>query len=159
PFNPVYLLVLTFPFIGKAVKRELQRRHYEYIFKPERVIVRENVKMTGTIEQEDAPYEEITDISSESPPWEQLVDVGDLHIHLTGRDHPVDILGLRHPDRYEDLMLGRESAEETVTDKESIEAELVDLERQYENGEIGRAEYERRYYYLQGKLDVLEAQE
>ncbi len=156
PFNPLYLLVLTLPFLGKALQAEINRHTYEYEFNSERVKVR-----TGrhTIQQEDVLYEEITDISSESPPWEQLVDVGDLHLHLTGTDKVVTMLGLRHPDRYENLMLGRESHEETVTDKESIETELVDLERQYENGEIGRAEYERRYYYLQGKLDVLEAQE
>jgi len=156
PFTPLYLLVLTLPFIGKMLQAELERHRHEYVFNPERVKVR-----TGrhTIQQEDVLYEEITDISSERPTWEQLVDVGDLFLHLTGTDKVVSIIGLRHPDRYEDLMLGREPAEQhEETDIESLQEQLQELEQEYENGEIGRAEYERRYYYLQGKLDVLEEQ-
>lgn len=161
PFPRVYLYALVLLPLLLAAKSELARHHHEYEFHGDRVLVREGI---DTIEQEDVPYEKITDVSSTSPPWEQLVDVGDLEIHIAGRDRAVHVTGIRHPDRYEDLMLGRVDAGEpsetgTATDVETIRQQLQDVEEAYDRGEIGRAEYERNYYYYQGQLDLLEERE
>lgn len=160
PFDPAYLYGLALLPLVFAARAEARVHEHEYEFHGDRVLVREGHR---TIEQEDVPYSKITDVSSVTPPYEDMVDVGDLEIHIAGAEKAVDILGVRHPDRYEDLMLGRERAETGGSDSgaaaasaDAVRRRMRDLERQYDRGEIGRAEYERNYYYLQGKLDALE---
>lgn len=162
PFDPVYLYAVALLPLVFAARSEARVHEHEYEFHGDRVLVREGHQ---TIEQEDVPYSKITDVSSVTPPYEEMVDVGDLEIHIAGADKTVDILGVRHPDRYEDLMLGRTDAgsraaqderSAPATSADTVRQRMRDLERQYDRGEIGRAEYERNYYYLQGKLDALE---
>lgn len=154
PFNPSYLYVVALLPLFKAMKTELRRRRYAYEFQSDRVLVRHGKR---TVRQEDVPYKKITDISSVTPPFEGLVDVGDLDVNIAGADENVLLLGLRHPQRYEDIMLGRQQTGQQQV--ETIRSELQRVENQYNNGEMGRAEYERNYYYLKGKLDVLEEQQ
>ncbi|MFB6076954.1 MAG: PH domain-containing protein, partial [Candidatus Nanohaloarchaea archaeon] len=104
PFPPAYLYVLVLLPLLAAVRTEMARHHYEYEFRRDRVIVRRG---EHTIEQEDVPYEEIVDVSSVSPVYEQMVDVGDLALSITGQQEPVEIIGINDPQRWEDLVLGR----------------------------------------------------
>ncbi|MFB6265992.1 MAG: PH domain-containing protein [Candidatus Nanohaloarchaea archaeon] len=147
----LYLIALT-PFV-KIVWVEENRKYHEYEFRSDRVLVREGVKGVETIEQEDVPYEEITEVSSRTPPYELLAKVGDLEIHMAGTDKAVEILGIKHPERYEELMMESGKSGENGFEG-GIREEMRELERRYEEGEIGRTEYERRYYYLKGRLDA-----
>ncbi len=148
PFSPYYLLLLALLPLLRLAQVDLERRSQEYEFHRDRVVIREGLE---TVEAEDVLYDKVTDVHSVTPPYEESVDVGDLDISVAGRDQIFSIRGIKHPDRYEELILGGGGS-----DVEGIRDELGELERRYENGEIGRAEYEQRYYYLQGKLDALE---
>lgn len=160
PFPPWYLYALALLPLVLVVRAEIRRHHHDYEFRADRVMVRNGVH---TVEQEDVPYAKITDVSSVTPPWESLVDVGDLEIHIAGTDKAVPIIGVKHPQQWEDLMLGRldtgretQQRQQEAETAETVREQLRDLERAYDDGRIGRAEYERRYYYLQGKRDALE---
>ena len=160
PFSPSYLYVLALLPLVLAVRAEIRRHHHAYEFRADRVMVRNGVH---TVEQEYVPYAKITDVSSVTPPWESLVNVGDLEIHIAGTDKAVPILGVKHPQRWEDLMLGRldtgretQQRQQSAETAETVREQLQDLEQAYDDDRIGRAEYERRYYYLQGKRDALE---
>lgn len=149
PFSPYYLLVLALLPLLRLGQVEMERRSHEYEFHSDRVVIREGIE---TVEAEDVLYEKVTDVHSVTPPYEESVDVGDLDISVAGRDKTFSIIGIKHPDRYEDLIMGRGGRDAV----EEVRAELEQLEERYEDGDIGRAEYEQRYYYLQGKLDALE---
>ncbi len=162
PFPSYYLYALGLLPLFKAAAVDRERKHYEYIFESDRVIVKEGIR---TIEQEDVPYDKITDVSSTSTPTEKSLNVGDLTCHIAGRDKDVTILGLKDPQQYEDLILT--GGQDEVTDPgqkdgtsaEDLRQRLDQLEQQYNNGDIGRAEYERNYYYYKGQLDLLEDQQ
>lgn len=161
PFPAWYLYVLAILPLAFAAMSEVRRHERTYIFHEDRVIVQEGEE---TVYQEDVPYSKITDVSSVTPPFEDMVDVGDLEIHIAGSDTAVNIIGVKHPQQWEDLMLGRldtggEGEQEAVDDPDAVRQEIQELERMYEDGRIGRVEYERRYYYLWGKLDALEEAE
>ncbi len=164
PFPVWYLYGLAVLPLAFTVLAEVRRHEHTYIFHEDRVMVQRGEE---TIYQEDVPYSKITGISSVTPPFEEMVDVGDLEVHIAGSDASVNIIGVKHPQQWEDLMLGRlDAGEARGSDAEQeqggeggaqdIRQELQELERLYDDGRIGRAEYERRYYYLRGKLDVLE---
>ncbi len=154
PATPLVLYAVLLIPLYKLLRTEMNRGHREYEFQQDRVLVREGGR---TVEQEDIPYEKITDVASVTPPFESLVDVGDLELHMTGTDKAVEIIGIKHPQRYEDLMLGRTDTGGTTL--KAVEQELADLEAAYSDGDIGRAEYEQRYYYLQGQRDLLREQQ
>lgn len=154
PFNPVWLYLLAVLPLLIVVRTEFRRRRYTYEFHDDRVLIRHGFE---TVQQDDVPYQKITDISSVTPPFEGIADVGDLELHIAGTDTDVTIIGVKHPDRYEDLMLGRTGGGSAADMDDAIATtrqELQQLEQRYNNGEIGRAEYEQDYYYLQGKLDA-----
>lgn len=157
PFPPVYLHVLDLLPLYKLIQTEIRRRSRSYEFQTDRVLIREGME---TVEQEDVPYSKITDVSSVTPFIEKLLGVGDLELHIAGADEDIRIIGVRHPQQYEDLMLGKRTS--TTGDTSRIQQtrnRLEQLENDYNQGQIGRAEYERDYYYYKGQLDLLEEQQ
>lgn len=162
PFPYYYLYALSLLPLFKAAAVDRERKHHEYIFESDRVIVKEGIR---TIEQEDVPYDKITDVSSTSTPTEKSLNVGDLTCHIAGRNKDLHILGLKDPQQYEDLILTGGEDEQTGqgsgsgTSVDELRQRLDQLEQQYNNGDIGRAEYERNYYYYKGQLDLLEEQQ
>ncbi|MFB6200128.1 MAG: PH domain-containing protein [Candidatus Nanohaloarchaea archaeon] len=149
PFSPYYLALLSLLPLLKVAQVEVERRDTEYEFHRDRVIIQEGIQK---VEQKDVLYDKVTDVHSTTTPWEELFDVGNLEISVAGQDRPFVVVGIKEPQKYEDLIMGDFSSSQV----EDVRQELEDLERQYENGEIGRAEYEQNYYYLKGKLDALE---
>jgi len=162
PFPPSYLYSLSLLPLLKAAAVDRERKHHEYIFESDRVIVKEGIR---TIEQEDVPYDKITEVTSTSTPTENSLNVGDLTCHIAGRDTDLHIVGLKEPQQYEDLILiggdgsGTGTGQGVGTTVEDLQQRLDRLEQQYTDGDIGRAEYERNYYYYKGQLDLLEEQQ
>ncbi|MCJ7479400.1 MAG: PH domain-containing protein [Candidatus Nanohaloarchaeota archaeon QJJ-7] len=151
PFHTYYLLLVAFLPLLRTVQIEFRRRHREYEFHEDRVIIREGIE---TVEQQDVLYRDVTDIHSFTSLWEKFFDVGNLEVSVTGREEPFRIIGLKEPQKYEDLILGETGS----TDIDEVRGELERLEDQYEKGEIGREEYEQQYYFLKGKMDALEGE-
>lgn len=174
-YAPAAFLVAVLPLL-KLIPTELAIRHHRYRFEEDRVIVE-----TGgmTKEQEDIPFSKIADVSSVTPPLESLLNVGDLELHLTGTDKTVELIGLRRPQLFEDLMMGRDMSKYDIefgeegsgeahepipegpdtSDQDKIDhirEEMQQLEQQYNSGQISQKEYENSYYYLKGELDALQ---
>lgn len=146
------------------VKREIQRYHIT-----DRRIIRELGLFNRSFV--DIGYEKITDTKLRQPFYMQILDVGDILVNTAGKDEIAVVLkGIRKPKHYVGQIDSKTtqahrpraieggesvSSEELQAELNRIQRRREDLEQSYSRRAIDQAEYERRWYILEGEERVV----
>lgn len=154
---PILLVAIT----------EIRRRIRWYHFTDRKVM-----KETGIFNKHFVTihYTKITETQLQQPFYKSILGVGDVLLSTAGQDGiEITVSGIRNPEDFK-VMIGSKSVvanmphdapapkTENTISPSSLEAELHriqqrrnDLEHSYSNRQIGKYEYERQWYMLEGE--------